>query len=52
MSYRAYVTDVLQALAMRNNIDISERWYDLISGKTPKNEAEEAINNFFSDIGR
>lgn len=52
MSYRAYVTDLLQGLALRNGIDVSERWYDLISGKSPKNEAEEAMQNFFSDIGR
>ena len=52
LSYKAYVTDLLQGLAMRNGLDVSKRWYDLINGNGHKNEAEEALNNFFSDMRR
>ena len=53
MSYRVYVTDILKALAQSTNkIEVSERWYDHLSGNSSKDEVKEAINNFFSDMRR
>ncbi len=51
IGYRAYVTDILQALAARNGIEVSERWYDIAySDSNGLSEAEQAINNFYSDF--
>ena len=53
MSYKVYVSDLLKALAeSTKRIQVSDRWYDHISGNSAKNEAEEAIENFFSDMRR
>lgn len=52
VSYRAYMTDVLRAIAKSKGIDVSERWYDLVRNGPVENEAEAALNNFYSDLRR
>ena len=50
-SYKAYVTDILYSLAMRQGIDVSMRWYDIIEDNTDsRTEAEKALENFYSDV--
>jgi hypothetical protein len=50
LSYKTYVTDVLAALAQRNGIEIKSRWYDVLYGERTENEAETALNKFYSDF--
>jgi hypothetical protein len=37
-------------LAQRNGIEIKSRWYEVIYGEKAENEAEEALNKFYSDF--
>lgn len=51
-SYRTYVTDMLLNLTRRFGLDISDRWHDVAYGdnQSPEDEAQQAINNFYSDF--
>lgn len=51
ISYKAYTTDILYALAMRQGIDISGRWYDSINESVDtRSEADKALEKFYSDV--
>lgn len=51
LSYKSYVCDVVKAIASRQNIDISDRWYDTINtNKDTRTEAEIALEKFFSEV--
>ena len=51
LSYKAYVTDVIRAIAREQRVDVSQRWYDTITGPVDtRPEAEVALDNFFSDL--
>ena len=52
ISYRAYITDILKALAEKQGFEVSQRWYENVSGvpQDTKSEAEVALDNFFSDL--
>ena len=52
ISFKAYVTDILEAMAIKQGFDISQRWYDTISGvpEDTRSEAEVALDNFYSDL--
>ena len=41
---------MLKCIAERNNIEVNYRWSELIDGKINENEAETALNNFYSDF--
>ena len=52
ISYKAYITDILKAMAERQGFEVSQRWYDGISGipQDTRSDADIALENFFSDL--
>ena len=51
LSYKNYVCDAVQAIAARQGVDISDRWYDTITtSKDTRTEAEIALEKFFSEV--
>ena len=51
ISYQCYVCDIIQAIAIRNGVDVSDRWYDTINtNRDTRSEAEIALDKFFSEV--